>query len=68
MLHDGNLLVQKVGYILASLCEGELFFVSIFSSEKNQLQIVKKRKKFRKIFSLIYLLKNPERKKIRHHF
>ena len=37
--------------------------VSISSSEKDQLQIGKKMEKFRKKFSLLYLLKkNPERK------
>ena len=37
--------------------------VSIFSSEKNQLQIGKKWKKFRKIFSLLYLLKKIQSEK-----
>ena len=34
-----------------------MVFVSIFSSEKSQLQIGKKWKKFKKISSLLYLLK-----------
>ena len=40
-----------------------MVFVSIFSSEKNQLQIGKKWKNFRKIFSLLYLLKKIQSEK-----
>ena len=40
-----------------------MVFVSIFSSEKNQLQIGKKWKKFRKNFSLLYLLKKTQSEK-----
>ena len=40
-----------------------MVFVSISSSEKNELQIGKKLKKIRKNFSLLFLLKkNPEQK------
>ena len=38
-------------------------FVSISSSEKNQLQIGKKRKKIRKNFSLFFLLKKIQSEK-----
>ena len=40
-----------------------MLFVSIFSSEKNQLQIGKKWKNFRKILSLLYLLKESQSEK-----
>ena len=36
-----TLMIQKVAYILVSFCQGEWFIVSIFSSEKNLLQILK---------------------------
>ena len=42
-----------------------MVFVSIFGSEKNQLQIGKKLEKIQKKFSLLSLLKNPERKKLK---
>ena len=40
-----------------------MVFLSIFSSEKNQQQIGKKWKEFRKIFSLLYLLKKIQTEK-----
>ena len=36
-----TLIAQKLAYILASLCAGRMVFVSIFSSEKYQLQTEK---------------------------
>ena len=44
-----TLIVQKVAYILASLCEAEWFSYR-FSSEKNQLQNGKNGKQLRKFF------------------
>ena len=38
-----TLMVRKVAYVLASLCEGE-WFSYLFSSEKNQLQVGKSEK------------------------
>ena len=42
-----------------------MVFVSIFSSEKNQIQVGKKWKKF---VITLFAEKNPERKKFRRHF
>ena len=64
-----TLIVQKVANILASLCEGEWVFVSIFSSEKNQLQVGKKLEKLHKyVLITLFAQKNPERKTIRRNF
>ena len=58
-----TLIVQKVAYILASLCEGQWFSCLFSVLRKISYKLEKKWKKCRKNFSIIYLLKNPERKK-----
>ena len=60
-------IVQRVAYILASLW-WRMVFVSILSSEKNQIQVEKYGKNSEKIFITLIPQKNPERKKFRRHF
>ena len=62
-----TMIVQKVAYILASLCEGEWFSYLFSVLRKISYKLEKKWKKFRKIFSFIYLLKKSRAKKFRHH-
>ena len=63
-----TLIVQKVAYILASLCEGEWFSYLLSVPGKVSYKLKKKWKKIRKTFSLLYLLrKTQSEKKIRHH-
>ena len=57
ILHDGNFDTTKNSLHTCLTLWGRMLFVSFFSSEKTQLQFGKKWKKFRKIFSLHYLLK-----------
>ena len=63
ILHDGNFDSTISSLHTCVVLLGRMVSVSISSSEKNQLQSGKKMEKFRKKFSLLYLLKtNPERK------
>ena len=63
-----TLIVQRVADILASLCEGEKFSYLLPVRRKISYKFEKSAKKFRKNFSLLHLLKNPELKKFRNHF
>ena len=58
-----TLIVQKVAYILASLCEGEWFSYLFSVLRKFSYKLEKKWKKSRKIFSLLYLLKKIQSEK-----
>ena len=57
ILHVGNFDSTKSNLHTYVTLWGRMLFVSFFSSEKTQLQFGRKWKKFRKIFSLLYLLK-----------
>ena len=63
ILHDGNFDSTKSSLHTCLTLWGRMVFVSISSSEKNQLQFGKKWKKIRKNFSLLYLLKNIQSEK-----
>ena len=69
ILHDRNFDSTKSSIQTCLTLRGRMDFVSIFSSEKNQLQIGKNCKKRQKIFFItLFATKNPERKELRHHF
>ena len=61
-----TLMVQKVAYIFASLCEGEGFSYLCPVLRKNSENLGKKEKKIRKTFAIL-CSKNPERKKFHRH-
>ena len=61
--HDGNFDSKKGAHILASLCEGEWFSYLLSVPGKVSYKLDKNGKKFRKTFSLLYLLKKPRAKK-----
>ena len=67
ILHVGNFDSTKSNVHTCVTLWGRMVFVSIFSSEKNQLQIGKNGKNSEKVFRYIDCLKNPERNKFRHH-
>ena len=54
--------------ILPNFWLGQRFFVSLFSSEENQLQIMKKWEFFQISSSSLYLPKKTGAKKIRRHY
>ena len=58
-----TLIVQKVPYILASLCEGEWFsyLFSVLRNISNKLE--KNGKNSEKVFSILYLLKKIQTEK-----
>ena len=53
-----TLIAQKEAYILASLCEGGWFSYLFSVLRKTSYKL----KRMEKIFSFLYLLKNPEQK------
>ena len=58
ILHDGNFDSRKSSLHTCHTLFGRMVFVSIFSSEKNQLQIGKKwKKKFENIFITLFAKK-----------
>ena len=61
--HDGNFDSTKSSLHTCLTLWGRMVFVSTFSSWKSQLQIEKNWKKFRKTFSLIYLLRKTQSEK-----
>ena len=68
VLHDGNFDRKKVAYILASLCEGELFSY-LFKVLRKKCSIWNKWEKIQEnFFNTLFAQRNPERKKYRRHF
>ena len=57
-----TLIVQKVAYLLASLCEGE-WFSYVFPVRRKISYKLEKMEKIQKFFLLIYLLKKTRAKK-----
>ena len=63
-----TLIVQKVAYVLDSLCEGEWFSYLFPVRRKISYKLEKMEKIQKKLFITLFAKKNPERKKFRHHF
>ena len=68
ILQDGNFNNIKSSPHPCLTFSGRMVFVSIFSSEKKELQVGKKIEKIQNNFALLYLLKQIQSKKCRRHF
>ena len=63
-----NFFNEKVAKDSTLFWLGQRFFVSLFSSEENPLQVMKKWEIFRIFSSSLYLPKKTGAKKIRRHY
>ena len=68
ILHDGNFDSTKSSLYSCFTLGRRMVFVSIFSSEKIQLQIEKNMENFLKNFFITLFAEKVKSEKIRHHF
>ena len=61
-------IVQKVAYILASLCEGEWFSYLLSVPGKVSYKLEKNGKNSEKLFHYLFAKKTQSEKKVRQHF